>query len=78
MLLRSRDHATVPDRRGAPWESQLREWYVDGLAVGPEHRMVGHTGFMLTARAGRGGQAAAAAAARQGRSRAGTDSEQRQ
>ncbi len=27
------------------WESLVRGWHVDGLAVRPEHRMVGHTGF---------------------------------
>lgn len=31
-------------------ESLLRTWHVDGLAVRPEHRMVGHTGFLVTAR----------------------------
>jgi tRNA (adenine57-N1/adenine58-N1)-methyltransferase len=34
----------------AAWESLLRGWHVDGLAVRPEHRMVGHTGFLVTAR----------------------------
>jgi tRNA (adenine57-N1/adenine58-N1)-methyltransferase len=32
------------------WESFVRGWHVDGLAVRPEHRMVGHTGFLITAR----------------------------
>jgi tRNA (adenine57-N1/adenine58-N1)-methyltransferase catalytic subunit len=32
------------------WESLLRGWHVDGLAVRPEHRMIGHTGFLVTAR----------------------------
>ncbi len=32
------------------WESLTRGWHVDGLAVRPEHRMVGHTGFLVTAR----------------------------
>lgn len=31
-------------------ETMLRDWHVDGLAVRPEHRMVGHTGFIVTAR----------------------------
>ncbi len=31
-------------------ETLLRDWHVDGLAVRPEHRMVGHTGFLVTAR----------------------------
>jgi tRNA (adenine57-N1/adenine58-N1)-methyltransferase len=33
-----------------PWESIVRGWHVDGLAVRPEHRMIGHTGFLVTAR----------------------------
>jgi tRNA (adenine57-N1/adenine58-N1)-methyltransferase len=32
------------------WESMMRTWHVDGLAVRPDHRMVGHTGFLVTAR----------------------------
>ena len=32
------------------WESLPRGWHVDGLAVRPEHRMIGHTGFLVTAR----------------------------
>jgi tRNA (adenine57-N1/adenine58-N1)-methyltransferase len=34
----------------AAWESLVREWHVEGLAVRPGHRMVGHTGFLVTAR----------------------------
>lgn len=32
------------------WESLVRGWHLEGLAVRPEHRMVGHTGFLLTTR----------------------------
>jgi tRNA (adenine57-N1/adenine58-N1)-methyltransferase len=32
------------------WETLQRGWHVDGLAVRPDHRMVGHTGFLVTAR----------------------------
>ncbi len=32
------------------WESMVRTWHLEGLAVRPDHRMVGHTGFLLTAR----------------------------
>ena len=32
-------------------EVLLRPWHVEGLAVRPEHRMIGHTGFLMTARA---------------------------
>jgi tRNA (adenine57-N1/adenine58-N1)-methyltransferase catalytic subunit len=31
-------------------ETLLRSWHVEGLAVRPDHRMVGHTGFLVTAR----------------------------
>ena len=34
----------------AAWENLVRGWHVEGLAVRPEHRMVGHTGFLATAR----------------------------
>ena len=34
----------------AAWETLLRGWHVEGLAVRPQHRMVGHTGFLCTAR----------------------------
>ena len=34
----------------AAWESLLRGWHVEGLAVRPDHRMIGHTGFLVTAR----------------------------
>src|SRR6516164_6990922 len=49
--------ATVEAVRGhggfdepSAWESLTRGWHADGLAVRPEHRMVGHTGFVVTAR----------------------------
>jgi tRNA (adenine57-N1/adenine58-N1)-methyltransferase catalytic subunit len=32
------------------WETLVRGWHVEGLAVRPEHRMIGHTGFLVTAR----------------------------
>ena len=31
-------------------ETLVRTWHVEGLAVRPDHRMIGHTGFLLTAR----------------------------
>jgi len=31
-------------------ESMVRPWHLQGLAVRPEHRMIAHTGFLLTAR----------------------------
>jgi tRNA (adenine57-N1/adenine58-N1)-methyltransferase len=48
---------TAEDIRGhgrftepAAWESMVRGWHLEGLAVRPQHRMVGHTGFLLTTR----------------------------
>ena len=32
------------------WESTIRDWHAQGLALRPEHRMVAHTGFLVTAR----------------------------
>ena len=32
------------------WESVVRGWHLEGLAVRPDHRMVAHTGFLLTTR----------------------------
>lgn len=43
-----RDHGNFAEP--AAWESMQRGWHVEGLAVRPEHRMVGHTGFLVTAR----------------------------
>jgi tRNA (adenine57-N1/adenine58-N1)-methyltransferase catalytic subunit len=43
-----REHATFTEPHA--WESLVRGWHLEGLAVRPEHRMVGHTGFLLTAR----------------------------
>ncbi len=34
----------------AAWECMLRGWHVVGLAVRPEHRMIGHTAFLVSAR----------------------------
>ena len=33
-----------------PWETLQRDWHVEGLAVRPGHKMIGHTGFLVTAR----------------------------
>ncbi|MEP6649755.1 MAG: tRNA (adenine-N1)-methyltransferase [Lapillicoccus sp.] len=32
------------------WESLVRGWHLEGLAVRPQHRMHGHTGFLVTTR----------------------------
>jgi tRNA (adenine57-N1/adenine58-N1)-methyltransferase len=44
--VRASDRFTEPES----WESLVRGWHVEGLAVRPEHRMNGHTGFLVTAR----------------------------
>ncbi len=33
-----------------PWETLVRDWHVEGLAVRPGHKMIGHTGFLVTTR----------------------------
>jgi tRNA (adenine57-N1/adenine58-N1)-methyltransferase len=32
------------------WETLVRDWHVEGLAIRPAHAMTGHTGFIVTAR----------------------------
>lgn len=50
----SRVVETVRQHRGftepQSWETMVRSWHVEGLAVRPNHRMVGHTGFLMTTR----------------------------
>ncbi|WP_423509501.1 tRNA (adenine-N1)-methyltransferase [Streptomyces xinghaiensis] len=43
-----REHGTFNEPTA--WETMVRTWHVEGLAVRPDHRMIGHTGFLLTAR----------------------------
>lgn len=44
----ARDHGGFTEP--SAWESMVRGWHLEGLAVRPEHRMHGHTGFLLTTR----------------------------
>jgi tRNA (adenine57-N1/adenine58-N1)-methyltransferase len=44
--LRARGCFTEP----RAWESLVRDWHADGLAVRPDHRMIGHTAFLVTSR----------------------------
>jgi tRNA (adenine57-N1/adenine58-N1)-methyltransferase catalytic subunit len=44
--LRARGGWTEP----RAWESLVRDWHADGLAVRPDHRMVAHTAFLVSAR----------------------------
>lgn len=32
------------------WETIQRDWHLEGLAVRPDHKMIGHTAFLVTAR----------------------------
>jgi tRNA (adenine57-N1/adenine58-N1)-methyltransferase catalytic subunit len=32
------------------WETLVRDWHADGLAVRPDHRMIAHTAFLVSAR----------------------------
>lgn len=34
----------------ASWETIVRTWHLEGLAVRPDHKMIGHTAFLVTAR----------------------------
>jgi tRNA (adenine57-N1/adenine58-N1)-methyltransferase catalytic subunit len=51
-LSRLVEDARVHGNFGEPesWESMVRTWHVEGLAVRPDHRMIGHTGFLVRAR----------------------------
>jgi len=44
--LRARGCFTEP----RAWESLVRDWHADGLAVRPDHRMIGHTAFLVSSR----------------------------
>src|SRR5699024_10749274 len=44
----ARDHGGFTEPQA--WESLVRGWHLEGLAVRPQHRMHGHTGFLLTTR----------------------------
>ncbi len=43
-----RDHGGFTDP--SAWESMVRSWHIEGLAVRPDHRMIAHTGFLMSAR----------------------------
>jgi tRNA (adenine57-N1/adenine58-N1)-methyltransferase catalytic subunit len=44
--LRERGGFTEP----RAWESLVRDWHAEGLAVRPDHRMIGHTAFLVSTR----------------------------
>jgi tRNA (adenine57-N1/adenine58-N1)-methyltransferase len=43
-----REHGSYTEP--AAWETLVRPWHVVGLAVRPEHRMIGHTAFLVSTR----------------------------
>jgi tRNA (adenine57-N1/adenine58-N1)-methyltransferase len=43
-----REHGTFTEPASS--ETMFRTWHVEGLAVRPDHRMIGHTGFLVTTR----------------------------
>lgn len=43
-----REHGGFTDP--SAWESMVRSWHIEGLAVRPDHRMIAHTGFLMSAR----------------------------
>jgi tRNA (adenine57-N1/adenine58-N1)-methyltransferase len=44
--LRARGGFTEP----RAWESLVRDWHAEGLAVRPDHRMIAHTAFLVSSR----------------------------
>jgi tRNA (adenine57-N1/adenine58-N1)-methyltransferase len=44
--LRERGGYTEP----RAWESMVRDWHAEGLAVRPDHRMIAHTAFLVSTR----------------------------
>lgn len=44
--LRERGGFTEP----LAWESMVRDWHAEGLAVRPDHRMIAHTAFLVRSR----------------------------
>lgn len=42
--------ATMAFTEPQAWETMIRTWHLEGLAVRPDHRMIGHTGFLITSR----------------------------
>jgi tRNA (adenine57-N1/adenine58-N1)-methyltransferase len=50
LLRRALDDPTVPFGQSETQEIMRRTWHVEDRSVRPDHRMVGHTGFLTTAR----------------------------
>jgi tRNA (adenine57-N1/adenine58-N1)-methyltransferase catalytic subunit len=60
----------------AAWETLVRPWHVVGLAVRPEHRMIGHTAFLVSARRLAPGVTAPARQRRPAKAAAGTEGDE--
>ncbi|GAA2525612.1 tRNA (adenine-N1)-methyltransferase [Pilimelia columellifera] len=43
-----REHGGFTEPRA--WESLVRDWHAEGLAVRPDHRMIAHTAFLVSSR----------------------------
>jgi tRNA (adenine57-N1/adenine58-N1)-methyltransferase len=43
-----REHGGFTEPRA--WETLVRDWHAEGLAVRPDHRMIAHTAFLITSR----------------------------
>jgi tRNA (adenine57-N1/adenine58-N1)-methyltransferase len=50
LLRQALDHEAVPFGLSETQEIMRRTWHVEARSVRPDHRMVGHTGFLTTAR----------------------------
>ena len=50
LLRQALDDASVPFGMSETQEIMRRTWHVEARSVRPDHRMVGHTGFLTTAR----------------------------
>ena len=54
LLRQALDSPATPFGLAETQEILRRTWHVEARSVRPDHRMVGHTGFLTTARRGRG------------------------
>jgi tRNA (adenine57-N1/adenine58-N1)-methyltransferase len=50
LLRQALDHDSTPFGLSETQEIMRRTWHIEARSVRPDHRMVGHTGFLTTAR----------------------------